>query len=627
MPGWFKPLKAKAVEYPILAFDIEGAGGPDGFVCGSIVGDTVYGFYTDRAQMFKALVEYAYDGYRVFSHNLQYDLPILEGEDFPSSQLVFTRFSLLWAVYHHGKRSARLYDSQNLFPRHSVADLGAMVNYPKGSLPEGLLRRLAHGARWLDFYPHDQELIRKYCARDSEIVYLAVSMLQETVLMLGGQLRATLAGVSMDVYRRAFHRWPWRSVGPATNQTARPAYYGGRVENFAVGQVEHVNMYDVTSLYPAVQAQVRFPHPSHLKLAMGPDVYQALDSWEGVAHAQVRVNESFIPALPYRHSSRLFFPVGDIEGDWTLLELRRAIQSGVILKSIDWALGSPVTFNPFGPWVQKLFALRWSYLEDGKPQANVVKLILNSLYGRFGLNPEGGLYQLVRLGAGVDLESLAGYTTHEINGYLFAYGPTKAARYPDYVNVLIAAQVAAGGRARLLDQLEAQGEDAIYCDTDSIITRGTIETGPGLGDWRPQMTDGRADLIGPKEYAAFNKYMEGIYHAKGIPSQVAQEYFETGAARFFRALPIREAIAKGQNPSVWVETYKARRFVVPKRWAAPPWVASQVDYCPTYPYQVQALKVETGGLPGGSDQVELLPAVTLLAKYEPGQQQLPLTTE
>lgn len=624
MPGWFKGLKGEPHAYDILAFDIEGAGGPDGFVCGAIVGEVVYSFFTDRVQMFKALLEYADDGYRIFSHNLQYDLPILEGEEFPTGQLVFTRFSLLWAVYPRGKRKVRLYDSQNLFPRHSVGDLGALVSYPKGELPEGLLRSLAHGKGWSSFLVPDRELIRRYCARDAEIVYLAVSLLQDVVLSMGGQLAATLAGVSMDIYRRKFHKWPWRSLGPATNQFARPAYYGGRVENFAVGEVSHVNMYDVTSLYPSVQSVVAFPHPNHTQLEMGPGCYLAMERWEGVCRATVEAKETFIPALPYRSQSRLFFPCGEMTGEWTLLELRRALQFGVQLKSIDWVLGSPVTFNPFGEWVHTLFGLRWAYLEEGKPQANLVKLILNSLYGRFGLNPEGGLYRLVRLGLDADLEELEGYTTHEINGFLFAYGPAKTARYPDYVNVLFAAQVAAGGRVRLLDELEHQGENAIYCDTDSIITRGEIETSNSLGGWRAQMLDGKADLIGPKEYAAFNRYMEAVYHAKGIPERVAKEYFETGAARFFRALPIREAIARGKDPSIWVETYKARRHVVPKRWAAPPWVASQLSYCPTYPYRAQQISGETAGLKPEAEAVELIPALTLLPVYRPGDPQLPL---
>jgi hypothetical protein len=627
MPGWFKPLHGVPRAYDVLAFDIEGSGEPDGFACGALVGDVVYSFFTDRVQMFKAILEYADDGYRIFSHNLQYDLPVLEGDDFPSGSLVFSRYNLLWASYRRGRRKVRLYDSQNLFPRYRVSSLGALVGTPKGELPEGLLRRLARGEGWSSFLRPDQELIRKYCARDAQIVYLAVSLLQDVVLSMGGQLAATLAGVSMDIYRRRYHKWPWKSMGPATNQMARGAYYGGRVENFAVGEVEHVNMYDVTSLYPAVQSVVDFPHPNHTRLEMGPGCKAALASWAGVCRATVEVKESFIPPLPYRSASRLFFPFGEITGEWTLLELRRALASGVRLRSIDWVLGSPVTFNPFGEWVHTLFGVRQAYLQEGKPQANLVKLILNSLYGRFGLNPEGGLYELVRMDGDFDFEAHPGYVSHALNGHLFAYTQMPVTRYPDYVNVLFAAQVAAGGRSVLLDQLEAQGEDAIYCDTDSIITRGTIATGDGLGDWRPQMIDGKADLIGPKEYAAFNRYMEAIYHAKGIPERVAKEYFETGAARFFRALPIREAIARGKNPSVWVETYKARRHVVPKRWAAPPWVASRLAYCPTYPYRARQIAGELAGLHPEAEQVELIPALTLLAGYSPSDPQLPLDVQ
>jgi hypothetical protein len=595
-PLWFKPLHGTPKEHGILAFDVEGVGGAGGFACGSIVGDTICSFFTDSKEMLDAILDLGAEGYWIFSHNLQYDLPVLEGEEFPKSSMLFTATTLLWADYEHWGKRVRLYDSRNLFPRHSARALGDMVGAPKLELPEGVLWRLSHATPWSHFLPRDQETIRRYVQRDAEIVYLAVSLLQDIALRCGGQLRPTIAGVSMDIYRRTYHKWPWRALGPETNKLARPAYYGGRVENFCYGKVPGVNAYDITSLYPSVQHDTKFPHPSHLKLEVSPHELSSWLGWEGVAHVQVRVPDELIPALPYRFDNRLFFPTGDLPGLWTILELRHALEQGYEVGDVDWVLGSPVTFNPFVEFVESLFELRQGYIISGSSAANVVKLILNSLYGRFGLNPEHGLYQLVDIGSAPDWEAFGGYETHTINGRDYAYGPRPAGRPPDYVNVLFAAQITAAGRLRLLEELLRQGENAVYCDTDSIMTRGVIETGAGLGDWRLELGDVEADLLGPKEYALHNAVVGDRYVVKGVPDEVARAYFQEGAARFARALGVREALRQGKAPATWVETYREHSDVLPKRAPIPPWASCGVSWTPTRPYSQGELASVVAGL-------------------------------
>ncbi len=594
-PLWFKPLHGKAKEHKILAFDIEGVGGPGGFVCGAIVGDVVCSFFTDPKEMLNAILDLGAEGYWLFSHNLQYDLPVLEGEQFPKASMLFTATTLLWADYEHWGKRVRLYDSRNLFPRHSARALGAMVGAPKLELPEGVLWRLSRGTPWEHFNDHDREVIRRYVERDAEIIYLGVSLLQDITLKCGGSLRPTIAGVSMDIYRRQFHKWPWKALGPETNKLARPAYYGGRVENFAYGKVPGVNAYDITSLYPAVQRDAKFPHPSHLKLEISPRQLSSWIGWEGVASVRVRVPDELIPAMPYRFDNRLFFPTGELPGVWTILELRQAIEQGYEVKAAEWVLGSPVAFNPFADFIDTLFELRQGYIISGSGAANVVKLILNSLYGRFGLNPEHSLYQLVDIGSVPDWAELGGYETHEINNRTYAYGPKPSTRPPDYVNVLFAAQITAAGRVKLLDELRRQGESAVYCDTDSILTRGTIETGAGLGDWRLELGDVEADLLGPKEYALHNAVVGDQYIVKGVPEEVARAYFQEGAARFTRALGIREALREGRAPSSWVETYREHSTVLPKRAPIPPWRAGGVSWTPTRPYSQGELAAVVAG--------------------------------
>jgi len=595
LANWFTPLSTKPQPRQFLGFDIEGTGELGGFICGSISGETVSSFYLDRENMYQDLLHYAREGFWIFSHNLQYDLPILEGDHFPSGELIFTKYNLLWATYTIGDHKVRIYDSLNLFPRHSVKMIGDMVGLEKLDLDDRLMRALVNGRGWEQFIETDRETIRRYCLRDAEIVYRGVAMLQEIVLMLGGQLRPTISGTALDVYRRAYHKWPWQALGQATNDAARAAYYGGRVENYIIGQIDDVNMYDVTSLYPHAQRVARFPHPGHLQLDLEPKINGDFWKGEGIVAADVTVPDVFVPPLPHRHAKRLFFPIGTLHGSWTVIELQRALELGCKLERVHWTLTSQTTFNPFEQFTDDLFGLRLHYLQRGAGQANLVKLLLNSLYGRWGLNPANGLYRLVDVEHQEDLGRLEGYQTYDLCGHLVAFGPIETRRYPDYVNVLFAAQVASQARLVLLEELEHQGEQLVYCDTDSIITRGEIETGEGLGTWRQVMSGGSADIIGLKEYSLHNAIIGDRYVAKGVPVELQKEYLKTGAARFYRALGIREALRDRQRPSTWIETFKGAQTTFPKRYPLAPWQLPDLPYRPTRPYQAIELGLVTMG--------------------------------
>ena len=589
MNVWFKPLKSQPTEHSIMAFDIEGAGGPAGFVCGTIVSGYTYNFFVDRAEMWECLKEYARAGFWIFSHNLEYDLPILTDDELWRGDLIFTKGGILYAEYHHRDKKIRFYDSANLFPRWSIASIGDMINLPKLKLPEKIMQKLAHGDHWTSFDLFEQKKVEKYCARDSEIVYRAIMTMQELTLNLGGELHATIAGIAMDVYRRKFLKWPWPAIGPETNRTARQAYYGGRTENFAYGRMYNAQMYDVTSLYPYVQSKLRFPHPRYLTVDVTPRPAGEWWNWEGVANVTVKIPDTFIPPLPYRHEDRLFFPTGIVESTWTIWELREALLRGVQLQEVHWVIGSKTTFNPFVDYVDQLFGLRNAYLDEHSPKANLVKLILNSLYGRFGIDTDQGLMRMMPILSDTDLEPLHGWVTREIGGYLVAVGQIDTMRYPPYANAFFAAQIASAARIQLLDALELQGERSAYCDTDSIITSGTMETSDQLGGWREETKNATVDLHGPKEYVLYEDLMPPKYVVKGIPHYEAEQYIHTGKANFYRAVSIREAINRNLEPADWARVFYTRRMNYPKRMILNPFAMREWEFTSTRPWHYSEL--------------------------------------
>jgi hypothetical protein len=587
--GVFAPLKTPPKVRDFYAFDVEGGGGLAGFVCGAVIGSSTREFYTERSAMWESLLDKGSTGAWLFSHNLEYDLPLVAGEGLWHGEIVFKDSGILWAIFPTEDRPARFCDSLGLFPRWSVDALGESVGEAKRTLPGELLGRLGRGENLGTYTQAEQDQIKERCLTDASIVYQAIARFQEELLSLGGSLQPTLAGVAMDLYRRRFQKRPWRVVSPPANKLARGAFYGGRVENFAVGQVEGVNLYDVNSLYPFVQATSKFPHPDHLRLLEGRACMGALDRWEGVAEATVAVPDTLVPPLPSRFSGKLFFPVGVLHAVWTLAELRAARDRGCDIRSTDWCLGSDSLFEPFDSFVEALWGLRKSYMATDPFRATLVKLILNSLYGRFGLNPDKGLNRLILCDRNTDWSKLEGYSTAFCQGEVVAYGPVPQTRQPSYVNTLFAGQVSSQARLCLLSALEGQGEDLIYCDTDSVMTRGALPVSDELGGWKQQMADGSADLLGPKEYVLHNHAFDARYVVKGVPSEQAQQYITQGIARFHRAVQIREALARGLQPSEWVEVIKEHRPTLPKRLPALTPFDQLSPWCLTVPWGAEEL--------------------------------------
>ena len=594
---WFRPLTSKAKRREILAFDVEGVGGPEGFVCGSIVGDSLYSFYTDRESFWESLRQRGSHGAWLVAHNLEYDLPIAAGKDLWNGELTFTDRGLLKADFRVRDRKARFIDSHNLFPRWSVDDLGRFTGLPKLDEGADLISLISRGARWADLDSDQREKLRSYNLRDSEIVHRAVTELQEFLLSLGAKLQMTIAACAMDLFRRQHLNSTWKRMGPETAKLARPAFYGGRVENFMMGTVDNASLYDINSLYPHVQAQANYPHPNRLELATEGELWTLIDRWEGVAHVTIEVPPSYVPPLPWRAADKLFFPTGTLAGTWTLVELRAALKRSARLQSIEWVLGSPVTFSPFEQYVETLYEERKLAAADGAGRELLAKLLLNSLYGRFGLDPTRGLHHVIPLQGEPNFKELQGYTSHEMNGELIAYGPIKDLPTPPYANVLIAAQVTAEARLELLRELERQDTDLIYCDTDSVLTRGELPQGEGLGEWKQQMENGSADMLGPKEYILHNHFFNDRYVVKGVPERVARQYIKDGTARFRRAVRVREALRTRQDPSIWIEQIQTHRPTLPKRLPALADWHQEGDFVLTLPWNADQL-LEWSKYPG-----------------------------
>jgi hypothetical protein len=231
----------------------------------------------------------------------------------------------------------------------------------------------------------------------------------------------------------------------------------------------------------------------------------------GFVECEVDIPDTcYLPPLPYRDESsgKLLFPCGRFSGVWAWSELKLLLDplvDGAILnvKRSVWYEKKSLFFD----FVKELYAYRdktSAVYEEGL--ALVSKLMMNSLYGKFGMNedrreilvlgpgesaPEGATFPRLEDGED-DITSKVVYVEKRVS--------------PPYIIPQISAQITALARVRLwhfMADVLRQGGKLYYCDTDSLITNlSNLRCSSELGELKNEYPGETltVELVGPKMY-------------------------------------------------------------------------------------------------------------------------------
>ena len=279
----------------------------------------------------------------------------------------------------------------------------------------------------------------------------------------------------------------------------RRGYYGGRVEVLTEkfdgpGQL---SLGDFNSMYPAVMLE---PMPMELK-AIGPtfDFDRMAKHYLGFVECEVYIpKDTYLPPLPYRFENRLVFPVGCFSGVWSSVELQRIRKiGGGIRRVIDSAWFSSSSI--FSDFIRHWYAFRdktqktWTESLDA-----VAKLMLNSLYGKFGMSEDR-----TKIWIGPGDEDFANHKLTPLGQLTNEVYTEKVRSSSSYVIPQISAWVTALARCKLWDAmlaLKERGKRLWYCDTDSIVTDDTVSDSKKLGDLKLDSRINCAWFVAPKLY-------------------------------------------------------------------------------------------------------------------------------
>lgn len=347
------------------------------------------------------------------------------------------------------------------------------------------------------------------CKEDCVALEDCLSRMEGKIVEYGGKSFDncySVAGTSFSVFSSYTSIKRIRNWDAKTDVTLRISYFGGRVENFVLGRVQDVIVFDINSMYPSCMIGM-VPIGSPIKQEVVPKKLRDTD----LINVSLFVKEDeYIGPIPVRDETKVIFPTGRIEGWYFWEELKTPHSIGVFS---DFQIKEVWRFkedNCFGAFVSKFYHERLLAKAKGDTFIDFVcKILLNSLYGKFATLDEHDTFKMLSKESFDYLEkddqdfALAHIYTVEKDGQYMITRDTEVNRFFGS-NVAISSFITAKARAMLYRHMIKHKEALVYVDTDSLHLdaskiKDTVITGKELGALKEECR-GSAVYIGAKMY-------------------------------------------------------------------------------------------------------------------------------
>ena len=569
----------KTFKKKFYAFDIETANDNKDFVCASIVGDQ-YLFQTRNAQEFIEEVKNSkrFRDSVMFATNLGFDFfgTFFSSEEQKNFFTLFRGSDLLLAKTYFYKgafypfakpptksknqlKSLTFLDSLN-FAKLSVSKMGKIIGIGKLETPDFIGKHPQNSEEW--------RILEDYNVRDSTVTYEFMKFLIPGLESLGATFKNTLASTAMALFKNKYLDDVYYQPKQEILLELFESYYGGRTEAFKRGYIKGYNYYDFNSLYPSVMESEVFPDPNSLHTTY-KNVKEYIEIYEGASDIEMFVPEGTkFPVLPVRlDSGKVLFPTGNIKGWYTHIEIREAMANGGVLTKVNKTHYYTETCRPFKQFVQDLYALRLKYKAENNPMEYLVKITMNSLYGKFGqkfLNKDNWQHEST-----LSAKDLAAASTIERKGEFVRL--CKDSEPSAFCIPIWASYVAAYGRIKLHRAIKEC--DPVYCDTDSLITKKELLQSNKLGDLKLEMTVKEGYIVRPKFYALLQQDPEDPDNAEyvkikglgrrlsyfefvGVLASPLQENGKTQRIHYDKFTKFKEAIRRDFIPNEIINVHK-----------------------------------------------------------------------
>jgi hypothetical protein len=213
----------------------------------------------------------------------------------------------------------------------------------------------------------------------------------------------TLPSLAFSIYRSSYYKNEIiHQLSGDIDSDIRTGYTGGSTDMFIPAPLDgapdnhkKIYAYDVNSLYPFVMKE--FPYPVGAPTYFEGDISAGEKNAFGFFYVNITSPKDLLhPILQIHHKTgdgtRTVSPLGKFSGWFFSEELYNAKKYGYefeVLRGYLFEKG-----NIFTDYVDNLYNLRLTYPKTD-PMNYISKILLNSLYGRFGMNDSFNLLEIV----------------------------------------------------------------------------------------------------------------------------------------------------------------------------------------------------------------------------------------
>ena len=395
----------------------------------------------------------------------------------------------------------------------------------------------------------------KYCKLDCQCLHEILIKFNELIFKhfkVNISYSLTLPALAMRIYKSQFmpKNTIYQLLGNIESNI-RQSYTGGAVDVYIPHNrittlfsdikdiFKKLYVYDVNSLYPFIMANTPMPigKPTYFE----GDIRSLESSAFGYFYCKITSPEYLENPILQRkiitsEGIRTIAGLGSWEGWIFSGEMDNAMKLGYtfeILKGYQFEKG-----YIFKDYVLKMYNLRMEYAKS-HPMNLIAKLLMNSLYGKFGMKLEKTIVDIFNLNLSTDRiafkaltdkvgESIQDHVELGDNKYLFVRSTTSALLEEDSyhgsdVNIAIASTITAAARVHMSQFKNNPNFNLYYSDTDSVVTDKAIEPkliGEALGQVKLEHIIKKAVFLAPKVYGLVDVTGKETIKIKGITDEI-----------------------------------------------------------------------------------------------------------
>lgn len=551
---FIKPiLNKKSILNKIITFDIETLnknGKLIPFLYCMYDGKKSYSFFSSSPeQLFQELLKRKYRGYSVFAHNLsrfdiififKYIASLHNNKGYKIS-CILKDGDIISINIKNSKKGVNitLRDSYLLL-QASLLKLSKAFNCKELKGMEPVLlnndslsvsekyyaqENILHynkDVKVLENFQEWRKLIIKYCNLDCVILHEILSKFNELIFTnfeININDYPTFSSLSFAIFRKHFlldFKIPV-TTGKVF-EFIKESYTGGSTDMY-IPKGENILCFDVNSLYPSVMRDNLFP-VGNINEFEGDITILKDKYW--IADVDVKTKRDLQhPYLQIHHKTkgglRTISPNGAFSMKIHSCEYFNA------LKDYNFTIKNGYFFdqaNIFSKFVDELYKLRISYPKDN-PMNFVCKLILNSLYGRFGMHQIIEKSEFMNKNEFLELTKnyeVTDFLDLEESGLFVSYEDSELLKNDHNISISIASAVTAYARVLMSRFKNRKDFKLYYTDTDSIFIDKELPTNiinNELGNFKLEYILKEAIFLGPKVYGGVTNKGEYICKIKG----------------------------------------------------------------------------------------------------------------